>query len=116
MSLNKGKHLFGELEDGRIVTYVEKGVSRERADFLRRLLSYNGLEVFVLEDKRRKEEDPQTWTVAVTDLSFNPVIAVFQRRLRRPEDGARVTPAYWKQESLEARPEYWLRQQRKETL
>ncbi len=107
MTLDKGKHLFGELEDGRVVTYVEKGVSKERADFLKRLLEYNGLEVLVLEDKRRKEEDPQTWTVAVTDQTFNPVVAVYQRRLRRPEDGARVTPAYWKQQNDTARPEYW---------
>lgn len=108
MALDKGKHLFGELEDGRIVTYVEKGVSQERADFLKRILEYNGFEVVVLEDKRRKEEDPQTWTVAVTDLTFNPVIAVYQRRLRRPEDGARVTPVYWRQQGDSARPEYWL--------
>ena len=107
MSLDKGKHLFGELEDGRIATYVEKGISEERAAFLKRLLEYNGYEVLVLEDKRRKEEDPQTWTVAVTDMTFNPVVAVYQRRLRRPEDGARVTPAYWKQQSDTARPEYW---------
>ncbi len=107
MVLDKGKHLFGEMEDGRIVTYVEKGVSRERADFLKTLLEYNGLEVLLLEDKRRKEEDPQTWTVAVTDQTFNPVVAVYQRRLRRPEDNLIVTPAYWKGQSEDARPQYW---------
>ena len=105
MAFESGKHKFGELE-GQIVSFVERGISSERVDFLKSLLTLNGFEVIVAEDKRKSEEDPLTYTVAVSDLKFNPVIYVYQRRLLT-KDGRKVTPDYWFQESKKTTPQYW---------
>ncbi|GGD52742.1 hypothetical protein [Muriicola marianensis] len=100
-----GKHMFGSIEDTR-VTFVEKGVDANRRDFLKALLEHNGFEVLTEEEKRKSEEDPQLYTVAVTDMVFNPTIWVYQRKLRTP-DGRKVTPAYWNQQTEDTRPQYW---------
>ena len=76
-----GKHLFGSIDDTR-VTFVEKKVSEERAQFLKDLLEFNGFEVLLQEEKRSSEEDPQLYTVAVTDMVFNPTIWIYQRKLK----------------------------------
>jgi hypothetical protein len=104
MSL-EGKHMFGSIEDTR-VTFVEKGVSSKRRDFLKKLLEHNGFEVIVQEDKKKAEEDPQLYTVAVTDMVFNPTIWVYQRKLRT-FDGHKVTPGYWEQNTDDTNPKYW---------
>jgi len=100
-----GRHMFGTIGETR-VTFVEKGVDANRRDFLKKLLEYNGFEVLVEEDKRKTEEDPITYTVAVTDMVFNPTIWVFQRKLET-FDGKKVTRAYWEQETEDAKPQYW---------
>ncbi|MCC7520132.1 MAG: hypothetical protein IT220_00715, partial [Flavobacteriaceae bacterium] len=56
MSTLSGKHQFGELDEKR-VTFVEKGISKERADFLQSLLKHNGFEVLIAEDKKKTEDD-----------------------------------------------------------
>lgn len=104
MSL-EGKHKFGSIEDTR-VTFVEKGVNKDRSDFLKNLLEYNGFEVLIEEDKKKTEEDPQLYTVAVTDMVFNPTIWVYQRKLET-FDGKKVTRAYWEQETEDSKPQYW---------
>ena len=104
MSL-EGKHKFGSIEDTR-VTFVEKGVNKDRSDFLKNLLEYNGFEVLIEEDKKKTEEDPQLYTVAVTDMVFNPTIWVYQRKLET-FDGKKVTRAYWEQETEDSNPQYW---------
>ncbi|RLD28780.1 MAG: hypothetical protein DRI75_05555 [Bacteroidetes bacterium] len=100
-----GKHMFGSIEDTR-VTFVEKGVDENRRDFLKKLLEYNGFEVITQEDKRKTEEDSQLYTVAVTDMVFNPTIWVFQRKLKT-FDGHRVTQDYWNQQTKKTKPQYW---------
>jgi len=100
-----GKHTFGSIEETR-VTFVEKGVDENRRDFLKKLLVHNGLEVIIAEEKRRTEEDPQLYTVAVTDMVFNPTIWVFQRKLKT-FDGHKVTQDYWNQKTEDTNPEYW---------
>ena len=100
-----GRHTFGTIGETR-VTFVEKGVDFDRSQFLVKLLEHNGFEVLVEEDKRKNEEDPQTYTVAVTDMVFNPTIWVFQRKLET-FDGKKVTRAYWEQETEDAKPQYW---------
>jgi len=102
-----GKHMFGSIEETR-VTFVEKGVVKDRRDFLKKLLEHNGFEVLTQEDKKKNEEDPQLYTVAVTDMVFNPTIWVYQRKLRT-FDGHKVTPAYWNQETTDTHPQYWER-------
>jgi len=42
----------------------------------------------------------------VTDIHFNPTIAVYAHKLHR-KDGAEVTPAYWEQSGLPADLPYW---------
>ena len=41
-------------------------------------------------------DKPETFTVGVTDYTFNPINAIFGRMLKTP-DGHFVTLAYWKQ-------------------
>lgn len=100
-----GRHTFGTIGDTR-VTFVEKGVTEDRMVFLKNLLEYNGFEVLTEEDKRKTEDDPQLYTVAVTDMVFNPTIWVFQRKLET-FDGRKVTQGYWNQETEDAKPQYW---------
>jgi hypothetical protein len=100
-----GRHTFGSIEDRR-VTFVEKGVTPDRRDFLKKLLEHNGLEVIIQEDKKKAEEDPQLYTVAVTDMVFNPTIWVYQRKLET-FDGRKVTRDYWEQETEDTKPQYW---------
>jgi hypothetical protein len=97
--------MFGSIEETR-VTFVEKGVDEKRRDFLKELLEHNGFEVLTEEEKRKSEEEPQLYTVAVTDMVFNPTIWVYQRKLRTL-DGRKVTPAYWNQETADTHPQYW---------
>lgn len=104
MSL-QGKHMFGSINDTR-VTFVEKGVSLERCTFLKKLLEHNGFEVIIEEETKRNEEDPQLYTVAVTDMVFNPTIWVYQRKLKTL-DNRRVTPGYWEQRTEDVNPKYW---------
>lgn len=100
-----GKHLFGAIEDQR-VTFIEKKIDANRKDFLKKLLEHNGFEVIVNEEKRKSEEEPQLYTVAVTDMVFNPTVWVFQRKLKT-FDGRKVTPDYWNQISEDTAPQYW---------
>lgn len=103
MALNKGKHLVEEI-DGVRCTVVEKGITPERAEFLKKLLELNGYEV-----KTAVEADLATIKLGVTDILFNAVIDVYERRLKSPS-GKKVTPAYWLQESdkeTEAEVNYW---------
>lgn len=101
----EGKHTFGSIGDTR-VSFVEKKIEEDRKDFLKNLLEHNGFEVVIEEEKRKKEEDPQLYTVAVTDMTFNPVVAVYERKLRT-FDGRKVTADYWNQVSENTSPQYW---------
>ena len=98
MSLNKGKHIVEEV-NGIRCTIIEKGVSKARASFLQDLLSSNGFEVIT-------EGEADQITIGVTDLVFNPVIAIYQMRLKT-KDGNRVSPAYWEQRTSICKDEYW---------
>jgi len=97
--------MFGSIEDTR-VTFVEKKIEKNRSDFLKKLLEHNGFEVIIQEEKRKTEEEPQLYTVAVTDMVFNPTIWIYERKLKT-FDGHKVTPAYWNQESDDTHPQYW---------
>lgn len=102
----EGKHSFGSIEETR-VTFVEKGITEERKDFLKKLLEVNGFEVIIEENKRKNEEDPQLYTIAVTDMVFNPIIYVFQRRLKTIDGEHIVNQNYWNQISENTKPQYW---------
>ena len=100
-----GKHTFGSIEETR-VTFVEKKISEHRKDFLKKILEHNGFDVVLQEEKRKTEEEPQLYTVGVTDMVFNPTVWVFERRLKT-FDGKKVTQDYWNQLSEEVNPKYW---------
>jgi hypothetical protein len=103
MPLNKGKHLVEEITGVRC-SIVEKGVSPERTEFLKKLLELNGYTVNI-----DSEAETGTFKIGITDLLFNPVIDVYKRSLKS-FSGHKVTPAYWLQESdkeTEAEVNYW---------
>ena len=115
MAINKN-HEFAEL-DGVKCAIVEKEVSATRVDFLKKLLEFNKYTVVVIPSPAPKvvakpipktEEGaevviapesldvPETFTVGVTNLKFNPINAVFGRALHT-QAGHIVTLAYWQQ-------------------
>jgi len=94
--LISGKHIVEDFEGVRC-TLVEAGLDKARLEFLKELLLHNGLETKVLEVAGKTENDATTYKLGVTDIIFNPMIAVYQKRLRR-KDGQVVTPAFWRQQ------------------
>jgi hypothetical protein len=143
MAINQN-HLFEEL-NGMKCAIVEKNVSGERVDFVRKILEYNGYTVVVAPSPPPKAAAvapgvalpgasaggtvgasaagpgpadttasapvsaalppaPETFSVGVTDVMFNPVNAVFGRLLKTP-GGHVVTLAYWRQQENESNDE-----------
>jgi len=116
MAINKN-HEFEEL-DGVKCGIVEKNVSPERVQFLKKLLEYNRFTVVAVPSPAPKATPapivklaegaepppppppippaPETFTVGVTDYTFNSINAIFGRLLHTP-DGHVVTQAYWQQ-------------------
>jgi hypothetical protein len=94
-ALNSAKHLIGEI-DGTRCTIIESNVTKSRMEFLRQLLEYNKLEVKVREEAKADQAAESLYTVGVTDIIFNPVYAIYERTLLRP-DGTVVTPAWYRQ-------------------
>jgi hypothetical protein len=110
MAINQN-HLFEDL-DGLKCAIVEKNVSAKRVTFLKSLLVYNGYTVVVVAspppkavvDAATPQLLPETFTVGVTDTTFNPTNAIFGRLLRTP-DGHIVTLAYWRETERESHDE-----------
>lgn len=106
MAINNAKHIIGEI-DGVRCTIIETGASLERAAFLSDLLSFNNLEVKEMQENPGAEGEPK-YTIGVTNLTFNPVFAIYERRLKTRE-GVVVTPAYWNQECTNCDQRYWIK-------
>lgn len=117
MAINKN-HEFEEL-NGVKCGIVEKLASPERVQFLKTLLTHNGYEVIVVPSPPAKAAAapapkegepappppppaPETFTVGVTDYTFNPTNAIFGRALKTT-DGKVVTLAYWRGEDSVSR-------------
>ena len=114
MAINKN-HEFGEVGEVKCAI-VEKDASKKRVAFLKDLLEYNGFTVVVAATPPPKaappakpvaegepvpvvEETPpppETFTVGVTNVSFNPTNAIFGRQLKTKSSKI-VTLAYWEQ-------------------
>ena len=105
MALDSGKHTEKDINEVRCKV-LEKGVSKERTVFLKDLLEYNGFTIQIEEEKRKSDEDPQTYIIGVTDITFNPVLAVY-KFLLKTKDGRNVSPAFYNQISDDTRPEYY---------
>jgi hypothetical protein len=99
MVLTKGKHIVEEI-DGVRCSIIEKGATQERMEFIKSLLGFNGLEVIT------SETEGQTYTIGVTNIVFNILIAVYNQSLKTPQK-TKVSPAYWRQQTTEATPDYW---------
>jgi hypothetical protein len=127
MAINKN-HEFEEL-NGIKCAIVEKNVPPQRVEFLKNLLQFNGYEVVVAASLAPKAAPapksgaaanaeaqteqpappppspaPETFTVGVTDITFNPINAIFGRSLRTPDKHV-VTLAYWQQKEEISRDE-----------
>ncbi|HNY01758.1 MAG TPA: hypothetical protein PKG48_04185 [Bacteroidales bacterium] len=95
MPLLKGKQTIAEIEGIRC-SVIETGISPERATFLKDLLAFNGFEVKLEKEKAKDGTELETFVIGVTDILVNPVITLYEKKLRR-KDGQVVTPAYWNQ-------------------
>jgi hypothetical protein len=126
MALNKN-HEFEEL-NGVKCGIVERNAKPGRVAFLKAILEYNGFEVVMVPSPPPKAAaapkpppvegesaapqpepppqpvPPETFTVGVTDYTFNPINAIFGRQLKTP-DGHFVTLAYWNQEQATSNDE-----------
>jgi hypothetical protein len=128
MAINQN-HLFEEL-DGVKCAIVEKNATKERIEFLKRILEYNHYTIVVVPSPPPKPAPqpvaktapsaeataeaatvipeaaplpptpPETFTVGVTDVTFNATNAIFGRLLKAPH-GHIVTLAYWQQKEKE---------------
>ena len=114
MSLTKVKHAVAEI-DGIRCKIIETGIGETRCNFLKELLEANKLEVKVMEEPKKvkegeeaekKDATPPTFTIGVTDLVFNPVIALYEKKLMTKE-GHYVTPAFWNNEEVIENLSYW---------
>ena len=116
MAINKN-HEFEDL-DGVKCAVVEKNASKERVAFLKDLLEFNRYKVIVVPSPPPKAAPapkpvegeapveaapappaPETFTVGVTDVTFNATNAIFGRLLKT-KDNRVVTLAYWQQEEI----------------
>jgi hypothetical protein len=128
MAINKN-HEFEEL-NGVKCAIVEKNVAPERVTFLKNLLELNEYTVVVVpspppkvapapkpaapasaEVQQTNDQPatppppaPETFTVGVTDVTFNAINAIFGRLLRTPDKHV-VTLAYWQQKETVAHDE-----------
>ena len=112
MAINNAKHLTGEI-DGVRCTIIEAGATLERAAFLRDLMEFNNYEVKEMNTEPATPGEEPMYTIGVTDLVFNPVFVIYERRLKTREGGF-VTPAYWNQQCVDCDQRYWVRKQLKD--
>ena len=111
MAINKN-HEFEDL-DGVKCAIVEKNASQQRVDFLKPLLEFNKYTVIIVASPPPKTAapaaaatpevsvdttppPPASFTIGVTDVTFNATNAIFGRLLKTP-GGRVVTLAYWQQ-------------------
>ncbi len=123
MSLN-ANYTFEDLGDVKC-SIIEKNCKPERVEFLKKLLEFNGFTVVVVKSPPPKAAakpaaaaattdapvqtaplPPETFTIGVTDLTFNPINGMYNRQLNTP-DGRTVTPWYWKQKETVSNDDVW---------
>ena len=120
MAINKN-HEFEEL-DGVKCAIVEKNVSPGRVEFLKQVLELNQFTVVVVPSPPPKAPPvapppvatgdepspapppPSSFTVGVTDVTFNAINAIFGRLLKT-KTGNKVTLAYWQQKEIVSQDE-----------
>lgn len=138
--LSKEGHIVEEI-NGTRCSVVEKNVTPERVEFLKKLLELNGYTVLVTQTPAPPPKPapkppapvmgpdgqplpappppppppppvaPNTFTVGVTNITFHAMLAVYERSLYTPE-GKPVSIAYWNQEQDVPGQLYWERRGR----
>lgn len=126
------QHTIEEI-NGTRCGLVEKNISAERAEFLKKILEHNGYSVVignmpppkvatkpaaapvvssdsVAAPKVETPPPPSLLIIGVTDVTFNAVMAIYTRALRT-DDGKVVSPDYWNQleEKVQNGEWYWKR-------
>ena len=110
MTLLKFQHPIKEI-NGANHRVIEDGITKERAEFLQVLLKHNKHETIIEEVPSKVETEPSTWLLATLDVTFNPIVKVYNRELKTAE-GTRVTPDYWNQKTKTVEPNYWDREKK----
>ena len=105
MSLLKFEHKIIDI-DGVAHRILEADITRERAEFLQELLLINHLETKIQEVPAKEEGQPSTYTLSTPDVTFNPIVKVYNHKLKTRE-GKKVTPDYWNQKTTKLEPNYW---------
>jgi len=103
MPLNQAKYSV-DVVNGVRCRVVETTTDEKRIEFLKKLLIHNEYEVMT------DQTAEGAFRIGTTDITFNPVIAVYERSLKS-FTGKRVTPAYWLQhsdEESEREVNYWV--------
>ncbi len=103
MPLNSGIHKEKEI-DGILCRLVEERISKNRVDFIKKILEHNNFKVIIEENVTSKIDDANSladvsekkYNIWVTDVLFNPVIYVYELRLKTLTNRI-VTPGYWLQ-------------------
>jgi len=106
MALTNGKRTVSEI-NGIRCSIIEDKATAARVTFLKSLLEFNKLGVVVAENAQAEGSGDATFTIGVTDVTFNPVIAVYELRLYMRQ-GHKVTPNYWNGSTVDAGVPYWV--------
>jgi hypothetical protein len=101
MPLTNGKYKRTDI-DGQMCTVIENEINGNRAAFLIDLLEFNKIKVI----KKTIEGKEDAFLLAVPDVRFNPVIAVYNKKLKT-KDNRVVTPNYWNQIDEYVNLPYW---------
>lgn len=108
MAINKN-HEFEDI-NGIKCSIVERKISVDRLQFLKSILEFNHYNVVVIENPAPTPatpediQQPSTYTLGVTDLTFNPTNAIFGRSLKT-EEGKVITLSYWLQKEAKSNDE-----------
>lgn len=109
MSLDSGKHIEKVIDSVRC-RVLESGISEQRMQFLKKVMEHNGYEVKFEKEAKKSEDLPDTFIIGTTKIIFNPVVEVYERRLKTLDNKV-LTPQYWKQLSEDSKEWYWKIQQ-----
>ncbi len=123
MALNPN-HSFEDLGEIKC-SIIEKNCTSDRVAFLKALLEFNKHTVVVVSSPAQKAAKaapvaegetaptpapapvtPETFTVGVTDVTFNPTNAIYNRELIN-QSGEVVTPNFWHQKDIVAHNRGW---------
>ncbi len=105
MAINKN-HLFEDIDDVKCAI-VESNISKERVEFIKSILTYNGYTVMIIQEPAPKQKPlaegeqepepvPTTYKVGTPDVTFNITNAIFGRALKTRNNKI-VTLDYWNQ-------------------